>query len=276
MKKFNNILICTDLDGTLLDDEKRISAENIEAIEYFKRNGGYFTFVTGRMPFFVSDIYNKIHPNAPFGCINGGGLYDCERQEYIWNQEMSREVISMLECVDKELPSIGIQVNTPRNVFFSKDNDTMIEFRRATGLPNLACGYKEVTEPFSKIVFACREDEIAPLVSLLRSHPMADRFDFIRSEKTLFEILPKGINKGAAVKRLAEHLKIDIRNTVALGDYDNDVAMFEAAGIGIAVENACPEAKAAADFITVSNNEHAIAQVIYDIERGKLNFNSCD
>ena len=269
MKKFSNILICTDLDGTLLDDEKRISAENIEAIEYFKQNGGYFTFVTGRMPFFVSNIYNKIHPNAPFGCINGGGLYDCEKQEYIWIEEMSRDVISMLECVDKELPSIGIQVNTSGNVFFSKDNDTMIEFRRATGLPNLACGYKEVTEPFSKIVFACREDEIAQLESLLRSHPMADRFDFIRSEKTLFEILPKGINKGVAIKRLAEHLKIDIRNTVALGDYNNDVAMFEAAGIGIAVENACPEAKAAADFITVSNNEHAIAQVIYDIERGK-------
>ena len=70
MKKFSNILICTDLDGTLLDDEKRISDENIKAIEYFKDNGGYFTFVTGRMPFFVKNIYVKIRPNAPFGCSN--------------------------------------------------------------------------------------------------------------------------------------------------------------------------------------------------------------
>jgi Cof subfamily protein (haloacid dehalogenase superfamily) len=266
MKKFSNILICTDLDGTLLDDEKRISAENIEAIEYFKQNGGYFTFVTGRMPFFVSNIYNKIHPNAPFGCINGGGLYDCERQEYIWNQEMSREVISMLECVDKELPSIGIQVNTPRNVFFSKDNDTMIEFRRATGLPNLACGYKEVTEPFSKIVFACRENEIVPLESLLRSHPMADRFDFIRSEKTLFEILPKGINKGVSITKLSEYLNIPISKTISVGDYNNDISMFKTAKIGIAVANACPDAKAAADIITVSNDDNAIAKVIYDLD----------
>ena len=274
MKKFSNILICTDLDGTLLDDEKKISKENIKAIEYFKENGGYFTFVTGRMPFFVSNIYNKIRPNAPFGCINGGGLYDCEKQEYIWIEEMSKDVISMLECVDNELPSVGIQVNTPCHVFFCKESDAMVEFRRVTGLPNLACGYKDVTEPFSKIVFACEEHEIAALENLLRSHPMADRFDFIRSERTLFEILPKGINKGMAIKKLAEHLNIDVSRTIAVGDYNNDVAMLKAAGIGVAVENACTEAKAAADYITVSNNENAIAQIIYDIDRGKVHFDS--
>lgn len=272
MKKFSNILICTDLDGTLLDDEKKISKENIEAIEYFKDNGGYFTFVTGRMPFFVSNIYNEIRPNAPFGCINGGGLYDCEKQEYIWNQEMSREVISMLECVDRELPSVGIQVNTPWHVFFCKESDAMVEFRRVTGLPNLACGYKDVTEPFSKIVFACEEHEIATLENFLRSQPMAEKFDFIRSERTLFEILPKGINKGMAIKKLAEHLNIDISRTIAVGDYDNDVAMLKAAGTGIAVENASAEAKAAADHITVSNEKNAIAEIIYDIERGKYRF----
>ena len=272
MKKFSNILICTDLDGTLLDDEKRISDENIKAIEYFKENGGYFTFVTGRMPFFVKNIYDKIRPNAPFGCINGGGLYDCEKQEYIWNQEMSRDVISVLECVDKELPSVGIQVNTPWHVFFSKESDAMVEFRRVTGLPNLACGYNDVTEPFSKIVFACEEHEIAPLEALLRSHPMADRFDFIRSERTLFEILPKGINKGMAIKKLAEHLNIDVNGTVAVGDYNNDVAMLEVAGVGVAVENACAEAKSAADYITVSNNKNAIAEIIRDIERGNIRF----
>ena len=272
MKKFSNMLICTDLDGTLLDDEKKISKENIEAIEYFKDNGGYFTFVTGRMPFFVKNIYKKICPNAPFGCINGGGLYDCEKQEYIWNQEMSRDVISMLECVEREMPSVGIQVNTPWHVFFSKESDAMVEFRRVTGLPNLACGYNDVTEPFSKIVFACEEHEIVLLEQLLRSHPMAERFDFIRSERTLFEILPKGINKGMAIKKLAEYLNIDISRTIAVGDYNNDVDMLKTAGVGIAVENACAEAKAVADYITVSNNDNAIAEIIRDIERGNIRF----
>ena len=76
MKKFEGILICTDLDGTLLRDDKSISAKTLEKIEYFKSEGGYFTFITGRMPFFVKNIYDLINPNAPFGCINGGGIYD--------------------------------------------------------------------------------------------------------------------------------------------------------------------------------------------------------
>ena len=74
MTNFNGILICTDLDGTLLRSDRQISDENKKAIEYFKSHGGYFTFVTGRMPFFVDDIVERVNPNAPIGCVNGGGL----------------------------------------------------------------------------------------------------------------------------------------------------------------------------------------------------------
>ena len=55
MGKFDNILICTDLDGTLFRNDKSISQRNVDAIEYFKSEGGYFTFITGRMPYYVDD-----------------------------------------------------------------------------------------------------------------------------------------------------------------------------------------------------------------------------
>ena len=61
-----------------------------------------------------------------------------------------------------------------------------------------------------------------------------------------------------------------MEKTVAVGDYNNDISMLKAARLGIAVANACPEAKAAADAVTVSNEEHAIAKIISDIEQGKL------
>ena len=73
---------------------------------------------------------------------------------------------------------------------------------------------------------------------MLKEHPDSDRFNFIRSERTLFEILPKGVNKGLAVKRLANYLNIDVKRTIAVGDYDNDASMLRAAGCGIAVSNA--------------------------------------
>ena len=94
MKKFEGILICTDLDGTLLRDDGTISEENLTAIKHFKENGGIFTFITGRMPYFVSDIYTKIEPNAPFGCINGGGIYDHRTQKYIWTHTMPSTFLS--------------------------------------------------------------------------------------------------------------------------------------------------------------------------------------
>ena len=196
MGRFDGVLICTDLDGTLLKNDKTISCENIEAIEYFKREGGYFTFVTGRMPFFVSYVLDTIKPNAPFGCVNGAGLYDGIKKEYVWTASMPDKVTELVKCID-------------------------------------------------------------------------DHFDFIRSEKTLYEILPKGICKGTSVIKLCDYLNIDIRKSIAIGDYNNDISMFRTAGTGIAVSNACEEALNAADFVTVSNEEHAIAKVVCDLERGK-------
>ena len=241
MGKFDGILICTDLDGTLLRNDGTISAENIAAIEYFKREGGYFTFVTGRMPSFVSHIYEAIRPNAPFGCINGGGLYDYEAKRYVYTIELPRSALVLVRCIDEAFADVGIQVNTFDKVYFCRENETMVNFRAVTGLPNLVCRYEDVSEAFAKIVFGSEsEDEILAIERTLRSHAMADRFDFIRSEQTLFEILPKGVGKGVAVARLAEHLRIDPHKTVALGDYNNDISMFGAAGIGIAVKNASP------------------------------------
>ena len=104
---------------------------------------------------------------------------------------------------------------------------------------------------------------------MLKAHPLANNFDFIRSEKTLFEILPKGISKGTSITKLCKHLNLDVSRTIAIGDYNNDVPMFYEAGVGIAVSNACKDALKAADFVTVSNEEHAIAKVICDLENGK-------
>jgi len=272
MGKFSGMLICTDLDGTLLRNDKTISEENLKAIEYFKEEGGIFTFITGRMPFFVSNIYNCIKPNGPFGCVNGGGVYDYHIQDYIWTSVMPEGVTELVKCVDEKFPGIGIQVNTFYKTYFCRENAVMQRFRRNTNLPNLVCHYNEVAEPIAKIIFGSEsEEEILQIAETLAAHPLAEKFDFIRSEETLYEILPKGIGKGTAIQILAQHLNIDINKTIAIGDYNNDISMFEIAGIGIAVSNACKEALDAADYITVSNEEHAIAQVIYDLRDGKYN-----
>jgi len=269
--KFDGILICTDLDGTLLNDEKKISTENEEAIAYFKKEGGLFTFVTGRMPHYVGDYYELVQPNCPIGCVNGGGIYDFEKNEYLYVEELPKEAMELLEEVDKKLPETGFQINTPDTIYFCKDSTAMQSFRKVTGIPNVVKHYYDVEETVAKVVFGeADEERMAELIKLLNEHPKAGNYDFIRSEKELYEILPKGVCKGNALKKLVEIMGLDINKTVAVGDYDNDVSMLKIAKAGVAVKNASTAAKQAADYITVSNNEHAIAKVIEDIENGKI------
>ncbi len=271
MKKFEGILICTDLDGTLLRSDHTISEKNMEAVSYFKSEGGLFTFVTGRLPFCATAYYTAIDPNAPFGCINGGGLYDHRAQEYMWKQPVSDIVLELVEFADKNLPGIGIQVSTFDKIYFCRENAAMADFREITGMPNLTCHYRDVKEPISKILFGDNDEErILRLDALLHAHPLAENFSFVRSEKALYEILPKDMHKGVSISNLVRLLHIDANKTVAIGDYYNDVHMLRTAHIGVAVENACPEAKEAADYITVANDADAIARIIEDIDTGIL------
>ena len=271
MKKFEGILICTDLDGTLLSDDKTISKENLDAIERFKSGGGIFTFITGRMPFTAAGIYDQAKANAPYGCINGGGLYDPTQKKYLWRQELDPSALELVDYVDSQIDGIGIQTNTFDRAYFYHDNSAMQYFREVTGLPNTVKHYRDVDEPLAKIIFGDDDEEhITRAAELLASHPRASEFDFIRSEKRLYEILPPNTNKGTVLPILAKHVGVDMCRTIAVGDYNNDVGMLKAAGLGIAVANAVKEAKEAADLITVSNEEHAIAQIISDIESGQI------
>lgn len=271
MGKFDGVLICTDLDGTLLRDDKSISAENLQAIECFKAEGGFFTIITGRMPFTVTEIVETVRPNVPFGCINGGGVFDPWKGDYIWTSSMADGVNELIAAVDREVPGAGIQVNTFYHTYFSKENDTMRIFREATKLPNLMRHYTEVDEPVAKIIFGSeKEAEIQQIARVLHEHPRSSEFGFIRTERTLYELLPKGIGKGTAIENLVHHLGLDPNKTIAMGDYNNDISMFYAAKVGVAVSNACPDALAAADYITVSNQQHAVAQIIDDLQTGKL------
>lgn len=270
MGKFDGILICTDLDGTLYKNDKTISVENKEAIEFFKSEGGYFTFITGRLPYYSLEAFNAVEPNVPFGCINGGGLYDGTLKRYIWKMELPMETLDLVKYIDERFSNVGIQLCCFDKTCFAKENSATSRFRQITGVPNISCNYRTFGEPMGKIIFCTDiEEEILGIQTALIEYEKQGAFDFIRSERTLVEILPKGINKGVALKKLVEYLKIDISKTITIGDYDNDASMLREAGCGIAVANASKAALDAADVVTVSNAEHAIARVIHDLEIGK-------
>ena len=128
-------------------------------------------------------------------------------------------------------------------------------------------------EPFSKIVFGdLNGEKIEKLEKMLKAHPKADNFGLVRSESILYEILPKNIHKGTALIKLCELLGIDKKKTIAIGDNYNDIGMIKEAGIGVAVGNAEQAVKDVADEVTLTNNEGAIARIIYNLDDGKYKF----
>lgn len=269
MKKFTGVLFCTDLDGTLYADDKTVAQEDLAAIDYFRAEGGLFTFITGRPPQIATDICRTIRPNAPYGCLNGAGIFDPATQQYLFTQPLAPQALPLIRAVEEQMPDVGIQINTSGGIYFCRDNVAMEWFRRITGAPNLVCQYDAPPEPILKVVFSQTEEErMQALIRLLHAHPLAQHCDFIRSEKYLYEILPRGASKGGVLSKMAALLSVRPERTIAVGDYNNDVSMLQAAGLSFAVANAVPEAKAAADHITVSNNAHAIAAIIDGLDRG--------
>jgi len=271
MGKFDGFLICTDLDGTLLNDAYKISPENEKAIRYFQSEGGRLTFVTGRLYYFAQDSYDLVKPNAPIGTSNGGSVYDFANHRYIWSTAVDPSYVELLELVEREMPHIGFHVNTRDEALFCRESTVMEGFRRVTYLPYKPTDYRTLKEPVMKVVLGSYDpQEIDRMEALLKSHPASENFTLVRSVPTLYEILPKNVHKGTVLPIIAKHLGIDEKRVIAIGDYDNDAGMLKTAHLGVAVANATAAAKAAADMITVSNEEHALARLICDLEAGNL------
>jgi hypothetical protein len=270
MGKFDGILLCTDLDDTLLTTDKRVSEENKRAIEYFKKEGGTFTFATGRVVHGAKLALDYITPNAPMVCFNGGGIYDFQRNKMLWSLYLDDEAVKVVELVDRQFPSAGIEICTDDTVYVSKMNKIVHEHLVFEKLPEEFADYHNIPETWKKVLFMVEENELPALKELIQNSEFVDKYNFIQSSPNYYELLPIGSDKGSGLLKLAELLRMDPKRTVAIGDNENDVSLIQNAGIGVAVANAISEAHQVADYITVDNNSHALSTIIRAINDGKI------
>lgn len=270
MGKFDGILLCTDLDDTLLTTDKRVSDENRRAIEYFQSEGGLFTFVTGRVPAGARLMLEYIHPNAPVVCFNGAAIYDFEKEKFLWKKTLPPESIEVLEFIDKNYPFCGIEVSSEDRIYFSKWNRIVKEHKRLEKFPDNDMDYHDIKQEWLKVIFMVEEDEVDIIRNAIKNSPWADTYDYVQSSPWYYELLPKGASKGAGIQVLAELCGINPEMTVGMGDNDNDMSVMTMCATGIAVSNAIPAIKRAADYITVDNNSSAAAAVIHAIENGQI------
>lgn len=272
MGKFSGIVFVTDLDGTLLTKDKKISQENLDAINYFKNEGGIFTVATGRMPFATKRILYIIKPNAPCICANGACFYDAGTDKILWGLNIDKSVMELVHYIDTTFNSVGIEVASFDKIYFCKKSSATEQHRLAEKLEDTGDGFDKIPKVFSKILLAEKDEMVfSELIKGLKSHPKSKDFTLIRSDNAYYEILPKGSNKATLFKKLSEIVGIKTDRTVAVGDNENDIELIKNAKIGFAVSNATIETKAAAKYIAPDNHQNAIAYIIKGIEEGKFN-----
>lgn len=266
MGKFDGILLCSDLDGTLFNSESEISERNRAAAEYFMAEGGLFSIVTGRAPDGAMSAAKVIKPNVPSVLYNGVGIYDFSAGKILWGRYLDDAAKDVVRLVQNNFPESGLIVCAEGHMYYDEANRCLRSYYRLERGEASEKPYEEISERWVKALFITDSCDTDGVRKLINESEYAQMYSFMQSSPYYYEILPKGANKSEAINELVRMCGIENRRTVCVGDGENDALMLKNADLGITMSNAMPYAKETADIILKqTNNEDAIAFIIENI-----------
>ncbi|MET7860472.1 Cof-type HAD-IIB family hydrolase [Streptomyces sp. NPDC005318] len=255
-------LVATDLDGTLLRPDDTVSPRSRAALARAAAAGARHIVVTGRPVPGIRSLLAGLDYRGPAVCGQGTQLYDAGSGRMISAATLDREL------ADTALGKIEAQVGP---VFAAVDQDG------TDGRTLIEPGYL-MPHPALPAVRIGRREELwaAPIIKVLVRHPeltddalaeaaravVGDLATVTLSGPGTVELQPYGVDKGTGLALAAEALGLDPATAIAFGDMPNDLPMFRRSGYGVAMADAHPELKAAADEVTLSNGEDGVAAVL--------------
>lgn len=262
-------ILFLDLDGTLLNDQREISPGNRAALEQALSQGHRVVINTGR-PLESAVRQNEKLGLTHEGCyliaFNGGLIYDSYRKEIIYRQCLPiPTALKMAALCNRR--QVHVQTYDASCVLVEPQwaDDALARYCEKTLLqyrvvPDLSSALTEEPAKVLAISYTDRASLERLEAEISGGYPEVDCFF---SCQEYLEIVPKGVHKGTAVTRMCRQLGIDIADSVAAGDAENDLTMLRAAGTGCAMANAVAEAKAAADYVTEHDNNHdGVAEIV--------------
>ncbi|MBR2027926.1 MAG: HAD family phosphatase [Oscillospiraceae bacterium] len=271
-------IIALDLDGTLLDSDKKLSPVNRAVLEHADREGWAIVPTTGRFYGAIPQIVREL-PFIHFAItVNGAEVADLSSGEIIYKAEIPyTQAIEMMEYMDnypliydcyqggESFMTASMKEKIDEMTDDAQYRKMLKELRRPVN--ELKAFLAERKQDIQKTQFVTYDVDVhKELMNML-----PEKFDNIVlsvTAKNNIEINNIRANKGEALWALADYLGVARECTVSFGDAQNDISMIKAAGTGIAMSNACDEIKAVADFITLSNDEDGVA---YGINKFCLN-----
>lgn len=266
-------ILVLDLDGTLTNDEKKITLRTKNALMEMQELGHTVVLASGRPTPGVRPVAEELELAKYDGYIlsyNGGRITRCSTDEVIYKQALPDEIVPELFQMADEL-GIGMMTYNQQGIVANLHNDKYMELEAFITHLEIK-HYENPAEHIGASVNKCLGTapvDIAPEIEKKFAQKFGNRISVSRSEPFFIELVPLGIDKAASLAKLCTILGVSRENMIACGDGFNDISMIEFAGLGVAMENAQVPVKEVADYVTLSNNEDGVAHVIEKYVLGK-------
>lgn len=260
--KFKDKVIITDIDGTYTGSEEGIRKNN-EAIEYFKSEGGLFTFATGRVEFSVKSVVADFFEltNTYAVMCNGSYLYDAKTDERI--NEICVDAsfaIPFLKELTGEFPEIGIRINRKKGYMTPELNPAAYNDLKQYISNVMTVGFDEMPcDNWNKIVLIGKNDLLLKVQRYI-AEKAPDRFAVTFSCPTLLELLDPRATKGNQVRHMKKLLQG--RTTYCCGDFENDEDMLKKADFAVVPSSGMPKIVQIADIVTCHCKDGTIAYLV--------------
>ncbi|MGI6144881.1 MAG: HAD family hydrolase [Clostridia bacterium] len=253
-------LIAIDLDDTLLRDDLTISKRSKENIRKVIAKGITVTLATGRMFAAAFPYAKELGLNVPLITYQGA-MVKCVNGELIHHRplplDIAQEVADYVRAHDYHL-----NVYVDDVLYMEQDSPEARHYETITRVsPNYVESFDKLWADPTKLVVLAEDSRIKSLAKELEPR-FGHILNIIRTLPGMLEITHKKATKSNALKALAKSLGFGLENVMAIGDSPNDIEMVQDAGFGVAMENSIPLLKEKADYITLSNNDDGVAEVL--------------
>lgn len=259
-------LLVLDIDGTLTNSKKEITPKTREALIKVQEQGVYVAIASGRPTPGTKKVAEEIELSR-FGnyvlSFNGGRVVNCKTGEIVLDKTISAQMAGVL-CDEAKNHGVGILTYDRECALAGTPVDEYMELEaRINGieLKQVGAFKHSVDFPVNKCLMTGKPEKMEVLEKELKEK-YAGSLTIFRSEPFFLELMPKGIDKASVLKNFLPFLGITREEVICCGDGYNDKTMIEFAGLGVAMANARKEVLEVADYITASNDEDGIAEVI--------------
>ena len=258
--------IALDLDGTLTNHEKVVTPKTREALLQAASQGAVIILASGRPTYGIEPVAECLELNKQGGYIlsyNGGNIVNAKTGEKLFSQFLPDEVIPELYAYAEEnghalLGYAGNEIITEMPDDQYVKEESRINKMNIRKVENLF----EAMEPHPTKLLMTGDPTLMLKAEEELVEKLGDRMDIFRSAPFFLELVPKGIDKAKSLSRLLTKINLTPADMIAFGDGYNDLSMLKLAGMGVAMENAAPEVRAEADYVTLSNEEDGVAAAL--------------